>query len=542
MHLTELSSSKSYIQKRTAQSRNILSAQATLHSGRKGRRGRGEMVDPDEATRSLPRHFKLKHSLSTQSFYDQGKDTLYVSKAVSLITPLPFVQAAQQFLTGLYKQAMGRSGEEMSVESFIYHLLYHVPLPPPSRSVQLSYWGQALTCYRPNKRNQLPLCDYLVSDLLKLLDLPSFIQLFTCVLLENQVLLYSRDLHRLMLVSELVTSVLFPFNWQHVYVPILPSTLHHFLDAPVPFIMGLHAVTESPAPEELPCEANLCFVDIDHKRVTVPEDLPPFPHSDELIAELAALLNIPHHKPQQSTPMYNTYRSRSRQRKSSFSSTESSGSSEDLNNLRRNTPAPAPFTAGLVGFAEDSNEPLDSIYLENLKLNIAFREIFCNRFVHMFSSYEHFLGGPNKNFDKATFLSDQPDQDLPFLSSFIETQMFASLVDRKISGEEDPDLAIFEERIKHLRADMGESLVRTPSYERCTSVKSAQNQLEEAFKRVDFTVPPVEEILPEVPPLADPTSFPTLNTKYLNCGPKDTRFVFYYFFIYKTLCVRNRAN
>lgn len=42
-----------------------------------------------------------------------------------------------------------------------------------------------------------------------------------------------------MLVSEGISAVIFPFHWQHVYVPILPASLLHFLDAPVPFIMGL---------------------------------------------------------------------------------------------------------------------------------------------------------------------------------------------------------------------------------------------------------------------------------------------------------------
>lgn len=41
-----------------------------------------------------------------------------------------------------------------------------------------------------------------------------------------------------MVVAEGVTSFLFPFSWPHVYVPILPASLHHFLDAPVPFLMG----------------------------------------------------------------------------------------------------------------------------------------------------------------------------------------------------------------------------------------------------------------------------------------------------------------
>lgn len=84
-----------------------------------------------------------------------------------------------------------RSDEDISLESYVYHLLYYVPLPPPSRSVKLTYFGETITCPRP-KSSELPLFDYFMSDLFRLLDLDSFLQLFTCVLLENQVLLYSK--------------------------------------------------------------------------------------------------------------------------------------------------------------------------------------------------------------------------------------------------------------------------------------------------------------------------------------------------------------
>lgn len=84
-----------------------------------------------------------------------------------------------------------RSDEDISLESYVYHLLYYVPLPPPSRSVKLTYFGESITCPRP-KPSELPLFDYFMSDLFRLLDLDSFLQLFTCVLLENQVLLYSK--------------------------------------------------------------------------------------------------------------------------------------------------------------------------------------------------------------------------------------------------------------------------------------------------------------------------------------------------------------
>lgn len=44
-----------------------------------------------------------------------------------------------------------------------------------------------------------------------------------------------------MTVAESITALLFPFQWQHVYVPILPASLLQFLDAPVPYLMGLQS-------------------------------------------------------------------------------------------------------------------------------------------------------------------------------------------------------------------------------------------------------------------------------------------------------------
>ena len=51
--------------------------------------------------------------------------------------------------------------------------------------------------------------------------------------------MYSSDLDKLMLVCESVCALLYPFSWPHVYVPILPPNLENFLDAPVPYFMGL---------------------------------------------------------------------------------------------------------------------------------------------------------------------------------------------------------------------------------------------------------------------------------------------------------------
>ncbi len=60
-----------------------------------------------------------------------------------------------------------------------------------------------------------------------------------------------------MLCAECVTALLFPFSWPHVFVPILPSSQKGFLDAPVPFIMGLRMDSES-INEELDIMNKVC--------------------------------------------------------------------------------------------------------------------------------------------------------------------------------------------------------------------------------------------------------------------------------------------
>ena len=40
-------------------------------------------------------------------------------------------------------------------------------------------------------------------------------------------------------VCEALTSLLFPFRWLHVYVPLLPEQLTDFLLSPTPFLIGI---------------------------------------------------------------------------------------------------------------------------------------------------------------------------------------------------------------------------------------------------------------------------------------------------------------
>lgn len=146
---------------------------------------------------------------------------------------------------------------------------------------------------------------------------------------------------------------------------------------------------------------------------------------------------------------------------------------------------------------QEGKENVPDEEVEHHKFNNAVREIFLNCFVHMFLGYENFVVNPSQdmeswltnretmhNFDKAAFLSDQPESHLPFLSPFIETQMFATMIDNKIMSqweETDPYLCVFDARIKALRDKLGESRILT--YYPCSTIEdtSKYKQFERWF-------------------------------------------------------------
>ncbi|PNF35070.1 DENN domain-containing protein 5B, partial [Cryptotermes secundus] len=557
----------SYVFYEEINNRKICSAMQTLQAmhltelssnqvGRSGRRGHSAGLGHDaHNTRSLPRHFKLSthQQGAAQSYYDAAKDTLYVSKSIALICQLPYVYAACKYLRGLHRLVSTSSPGQLSIESYIHNLLYEVPVPQPGRTVCFSCpLADSVVIQRPGSIEELPLFDFSLRELFTLLGVDCLTQLFTCVLLEHQVLLCSSDYHRLMLVAESVTALLFPFSWQHVYVPILPASLQHFLDAPVPFVMGLHSCSESQL--KIASEANLCYVDIDSQTIQLPEELPSFPQHAEFVGELRELLMkhtvssgqsvrnlneriVPHASSNMtsSCTLPGGFGQLMR-RKHSWSHNSDAGMSDALQRI--------------VAIVERTGVSLDDSgqvngtecklseheqYVEDLRFNNAVREVFLNRFVYIFSAYEHFVIQPNQdkeqwlnnrdtmqNFDKATFLSDQPEQHLPFLSRFIESQMFATLIDNKIMAswsEMEPNLRVFDRRIRLLRKRFGEALVRTPGYEPCTTIRDTELLLEKRLASVDIVVASPQEVLQTAGPQQHSGVFPLLDPVALNKEP-----------------------
>ncbi|XP_077374515.1 DENN domain-containing protein 5A isoform X2 [Festucalex cinctus] len=454
--------------------------------------------------------------------YDISRDTLYVSKCICLITPMAFAQACQKVLQQLYQAVTSPHPPPLPLESYVFNILYEVPLPPSGRSLKFSGVYGPVVCQRPST-SELPLFDFAIGEMFNLLGVENVLQLFTCALLEMQILLYSQHYQRLMTVAESITALMFPYQWQHVYVPILPASLLHFLDAPVPYLMGLHSNGQDDRTKlELPQEANLCFVDIDNHFIELPEELPQFPNKLEFIQEISEVLVSFGMSPEgniQSTD--SQVKHRGLRSADAVSDKRNGNLASPLNSylLRENvTIARLQALVKRTGVSleklearedaggnKDARFHCDEEELRMHQLNIHVREVFANRFTQMFADYEVFVIQPSQdkeswftnrdqmqNFDKASFLSDQPEPYLPFLSRFLETQMFASFIDSKILCHDDEDkehtLRVFDNRVDKVRMlNVRTPTLRTSMYQKCTNIEEAEKAIEMRVMKIDHT-------------------------------------------------------
>uniref|UniRef100_A0A8C2JN79 DENN/MADD domain containing 5B n=1 Tax=Cyprinus carpio TaxID=7962 RepID=A0A8C2JN79_CYPCA len=407
--------------------------------------------------------------------YDSVRDTLYVSKAMCLITPMPFMHSCKGFLSQVHRAVISHQPPPLPLESYIYNILYEVPLPPPGRSLKFHGVYEPILCQRPGV-GELPLADFPLSEAFQLLGVENLVQIFTCVLLEMQILLYSQDYQRLMVVAEGITTLLFPFQWQHVYVPILPASLLHFLDAPVPYLMGLQSKEGTDRSKlELPQEVICTDLHI-HTFYLITK------HLFLSMLKRVVLLNI-----------------------------FGNPTLERLQALAKRTGVKVArleaLVAGQKAVGEESvggRSPAEEEELRNAKLNVQLREVFAARFATMFADYESFViqNSPDleswltnreqmHNFDKASFLSDQPEPYLPFLSHFIETQMFATFIDNKIMSqweEKEPLLRVFDGRIEKARLyNVRAPSLRSSVYQKCTFLKESAQAIEQRLRKIDHT-------------------------------------------------------
>uniref|UniRef100_A0A3B4GJX7 DENN domain-containing protein 3-like n=1 Tax=Pundamilia nyererei TaxID=303518 RepID=A0A3B4GJX7_9CICH len=166
---------------------------------------------------------------------------LFCAYSICVISKHPYFTALKDCLSCLLIQlrTCRLSDMEERVKEFAAKLTL-VPIPPPGQ-LHLMFTIRPLTIILPSREDK----DHPVIDLDLHLPFLCFrpqqlLQVLSCLLQEQRVVLFSADWARLTLMAESLLLFLQPLLWQHPYVPVLAKGMLDFLMAPTAFLMGCH--------------------------------------------------------------------------------------------------------------------------------------------------------------------------------------------------------------------------------------------------------------------------------------------------------------
>ncbi|ETO18561.1 hypothetical protein RFI_18703 [Reticulomyxa filosa] len=148
---------------------------------------------------------------------------------------------------------------------------------PPMGKLRVKFViGDVLLTLKRPPPNTLPCVNVNGLNLFRCLSSGCILALFQALLLEQKIVFISTSPLLLLQAAETITTLIFPFQYQGVYMPILPQSLLDFLSSPVPFLAGVQPqwLDNTPLDE---VHVYVVLVYLDENRVMGPPDLPPLP-------------------------------------------------------------------------------------------------------------------------------------------------------------------------------------------------------------------------------------------------------------------------
>ena len=238
----------------------LFSLFAASRPGARGRSDTGSSFGHGELPSSK---LELPPWLSPMDLATGGIGTVFSPKAFILISRHPLFSTLRRAASQLLRLSL--SSSPAPLERFVASLCAAVPLPPRGLlSVGFTLGDKHLLVARPPP-NSLPLLDLPIFPLFHCLDMHNFLHVFTALVCETSIVFCSRHVHLLSMCIHSMLALLWPFEWPHAIIPVMPLNMAAALEVPVPLVVGFPA----PAQDALRLCRNMqhFIVDLDQNRV-----------------------------------------------------------------------------------------------------------------------------------------------------------------------------------------------------------------------------------------------------------------------------------
>eukprot|EP01083_Nonionella_stella_P077750 212441_1 len=344
---------------------------------------------------------KIYESIYAQEVMELQPQTLFEPLTIVLVSHWAFFSEFQLVLNRLFEVTHCGDTLHYTIEECLTNLIYETPLPPRGRrSVEFNCYNKKIY-FKRAAPNEHSLRDMNISILFHSLSLNNILSIIIAMLCEKRILFYSVRIELLTPCIQSLCSLIFPFYWQHIYVPVLPAKFTDFVYAPMPFICG---VLSSYLPD-LSLLEGVVFVDLDCNVVKF--------HSSDPIAKFSPISN---HK--------------------------------EINKLVSNPKKPLNAT----------------VQMDHKEVANAFIKFFA-KLLKLYKTCMNPSTGPSKDkFNKEKWIKDvlneresDKDKDETFLNLFVEAQLFECFIDERFAIDADGydemyyfDVLYFDEKIDQI--------------------------------------------------------------------------------------------
>jgi pentatricopeptide repeat protein len=426
---------------------------------------------------------------------DAQNRTLYIPRVLCILSIWPYLAAFRKYLAQIYRLATSTNVMTAPIERYIMNLCVEIPAPPPGAfEVQVKILDSVIRFWAPPAKLPIAYVALHYRTLFDCLDIDNIMHLWYCLIMERKVLLLSNQYSLLTVCAEILCSLLFPMQWSHLYVPLLPRFLSQILGAPVPYLCGV--TRENWLHVQQFVSEETIVVDLDRNSVMFGQgtpEMPPLP-GKKWTKLKTSLEGQGGHLFWKVRGLESEYRQFVNNKLSHRAFKKIGRQKGDPRWKEKLETFDNAFN---LQFAPDSDNLLNDEDLERRQSQWdRLQECFLRFFVAMFKDYRGFLEMPDvgtpasptpgaqdwlkwsnrRSFNRDGFLASQKPEYRPFLSEVCMTQQFDDFITKRLYNPELPDVIFFDQSIdaKLNRSRLKLKKVDTPFLQSATTYKILQ--------------------------------------------------------------------
>ena len=181
------------------------------------------------------------NSIDNTLLKEMDVEYIYIPFCICLLSKYPFFNQMEKCLESLRFTLYNHKINPNEIYDLIIYLIKEIPVPPVGTKLNfpLPYYSDIISINQPKYKDIFLFGDN-PSIILENLSVEEILIIFRLLLFEQKVLLVGNNYDTISQIIYNFTILLYPFQWVHIFIPIMTEQLMKYLESFLPFFNGMH--------------------------------------------------------------------------------------------------------------------------------------------------------------------------------------------------------------------------------------------------------------------------------------------------------------